>query len=71
MGWFATKEQFGRRTRIAPSASSFATREDKQVFLNQLFNDAKSVNPREPAEINKNTVDVNEKITPTAKETKM
>ena len=56
------KEVFGRRTYVVPSYRSFATQEDKKVFLAQLFNDAKNINPREPEEISKNTVDVNEKI---------
>jgi hypothetical protein len=58
----AAREQFGRRARIAPPSLSFATREDKRTFLAKLFNNAKNINPREPEEISKNTVDVNEKI---------
>lgn len=56
------KENFGRRTRIAPSFQSFMTRQDKKVFLDKLLSDAKNVNPREPVVISKNLVDVNEKI---------
>ena len=54
-----TKEHFGRRARLLPS---FYTQRDKKAFLAELFNDAKNINPREPEEISKNTVDVNEKI---------
>ena len=56
------KEVFGRRTHVVPTFRSFATQEDKKMFLAQLFNDAKNINPREPEELSKNTVDVNEKI---------
>ena len=56
------KEQFGRRARIASSFQSFATRQDKQTFLARLLRDARNINPREPVEISKNLVDVNEKI---------
>lgn len=53
------KEHYGRNSRIIPS---YASQQDKQVFLNVLFSDARNVNPRDPVEISKNTVDVNEKI---------
>ena len=38
------------------------TLNSKEVFLKRLFADAKNINPREPEEISKNIVDVNEKI---------
>ena len=38
------------------------TLNSKDVFLKRLFSDAKNINPREPEEISKNIVDVNEKI---------
>ena len=58
----AAREHFGRRARVAPTSSSYITGEDKKAFLAKLFNDAKNINPREPEQISKNTVDVNEKI---------
>ena len=51
------REQFGRRTKIR---STFD--EDMTAFLAELLRDAKNINPREPEEISKNIVDVNEKI---------
>ena len=55
----AAREHFGIRSRVVPS---FITQEDKKVFLAQLLNDARSINPREPQEISRNAVDVNEKV---------
>ena len=55
----AAREHFGIRSRVVPS---FITQEDKKVFLAQLLNDARSINPREPQEIRRNAVDVNEKV---------
>ena len=54
-----TKNHFGRQARLVPS---FHTQDDKKDFIAKLFNDAKNINPREPEELSKNTVDVNEKI---------
>ena len=51
------KELFGRRTILR-----FTFEQDKTAFLADLFTDAKNINPREPEEISKNIVDVNEKI---------
>ena len=56
----AVKEKYGRRARIW--YQNYFTRTDKKTFTDQLFTDAKNVNPREPVEISKNLVDVNEKI---------
>ena len=53
------KEHFGRRARVK---HSLATQQDKTSFLAMVFNDAKNINPREPVEMSKNTVDVNEKV---------
>ena len=55
----AVRELFGNRARIVPS---FWNQQDKDSFLSKLFNDARNINPRDPVEISKNTVDVNEKI---------
>ena len=55
----AAREHFGIRSRVV---QSFITQEDKKVFLAQLLNDARSINPREPQEISRNAVDVNEKV---------
>ena len=55
----AAKGQYGRRTRIVPT---LAGKHEKDSFMAALFNDAKSVNPQDPVEVSKNTVDVNEKI---------
>ena len=55
----AVRERFGRHARIR---TTFITRLDKEQFQNLLFSDARIVNQREPEEISKNTVDVNEKV---------
>ena len=56
----AVRELFGRHARIRTAA--FITQQDKAQFLKLLFSDARNVDPREPEEISKNTVDVNEKV---------
>ena len=56
----AARERFGRCAQLWSSPST--TEQDTAQFLKLLFADAKNVNPREPEEINRTTVDVNEKI---------
>ena len=55
----AVRELFGNRARLVPS---LLNQENKKLFLSTLFNDARNINPRDPVEISKNTVDVNEKV---------
>ena len=55
----AVRERYGRRARVVPT---FISQQDKTAFLAMVFNDARNINPREPIEISKNTVDVNEKV---------
>ena len=55
----AAREIYGRRVWLR---RSWFTDRDKEEFLKALFSDAKNINPRDPVEISKNTVDVNEKI---------
>ena len=56
----AVREQFGRHARVRMAA--FITQQDKAQFVKLLFSDARNIDPREPEEISKNTVDVNEKV---------
>ncbi|CAI8043790.1 hypothetical protein GBAR_LOCUS24297 [Geodia barretti] len=53
------REQFGNRARIVPS---LINQQGKNSFVSTLFKDARNINPRDPIEISKNIVDVNEKI---------
>ena len=55
----AFKEKYGRRARFAYNPNTTA---DKKWFVRQLFDDVKNINPREPVEIRRNLVDVNEKV---------
>lgn len=57
----AVKEQCGRRARIL-NLHSWDVIQQKQLFLEEILDDARNINPQQPIEITKNTVDVNEKI---------
>ena len=56
----AVREHYGAHAKVAPYSPQ--TEVDKKEFLKQLLSDAKNINPREPEEISRNTVDVNEKV---------
>lgn len=55
----AAKLRYGVNIQLR---KAWVTEQDKEVFLNALLSDAKTVNPQVPVEISKNVVDVNEKI---------
>ena len=56
----AVRNRYGGSSKTV--LNSPFTLESKEVFLKRLFSDAQNINPREPEEISKNIVDVNEKI---------
>ena len=55
----AAKEKYGQRIQMR---TSYVLNTSKEAFIHKLFSDAKNINPEEPEEISRNTVDVDEKI---------
>lgn len=55
----AVCETYGRSARVR---KTYFTEQDKDKFIQILLSDARNINPKEPVEISRNTVDVNEKV---------
>ena len=55
----AAQQKFGERIQMR---TSYVLNTSKEAFIQKLFSDAKNINPKEPEEVRRNTVDVDEKI---------